>query len=878
VLARPRDDGRYEIRLSFVHDRPKEELQFIPFSTEQNYILDYWFQLPHAVPAPRVAKRSVTASAKNAKAPAKASVGEPAASASDAANPAAKAPLVKPNGAELGLDFEDQNSWEKILGSTAVAIEFNSEELARFRLRSIERNSGLPATPVELRPLRLPMMDIPPLQANLIFLERKPQFGGFHLAAPADEKEDEALQRRATEQGLNLIVSLVSKRDFLRARQAIDVLERSPQAKRIPWGDPQWWALKGYVLLEVGRELGDSLQDYRAVELWRDGLRATATRADSSSRPYLEYMANEAVRLLFKQDLVYAASALLSWSRRISWSAATEERFAYLRAEALYRLGFVEETRKAFQEFLSARLDLPISAMSDRRLLPAAAFRLGDLEMKHGNFKEAIQQYTAAFTSGPKARKFSFEGNLLPEDIRLFPYTLFNRAEAFIRLGYEERALKDLRAFMYAAPSDPDAGLVFFRLGDIMRFLGAPERSVAGAWRECIYKVPATLGAHLCAARKAADDMVTADESLWPRLIAEVEDARAQQKSAYRGGIPDDEMWTYLNLLLADTFVRLQRPYQALVRLDSVATLEVSPYLKTWWREYTVTAYVGHQNRMIEEKRYREVLRDYEKRRTMLFLEQTRPEVLRNLARALRGLNLLKEARETLAEAEKLRAKFPNAAPRPFMPSEQEWLAVRVDLDLEALEHRLPEVTAAEVGTRIAKLDLTNLEHLRLRLRYAEITHDPAAQVAEWARIEAQEGLAWPELVRYVGALKAAKQSARLDAVIEARAGAWFAEKDKPTAAAAPPAGILFELFEARERGGQHAAALTVADYLTSLDDKTLGNDVTKPMVAYKRGRILQKLGRDEEARQSFAEANRLSPDSVWGKLASSAQKDMRAR
>lgn len=855
VAARPLEDS-FEIRLSYPvpSSAKKMELHFLPFVATQKFVIDHWIAAPDVKKPPKPKPKPV------APVPIK---------TTDEAPSAAIDALNLPNA------FDDKSSWEKILGSAALALDFNSPELDRFREKEKERNLGIPEEALERRVLHVPYLDLPPLDTTLEFDEEKLEFAAFKVeGAEAESQNPEARDKAAAQDAMNFVLLLHQKGSDLKAREALSILEKSKHARFLPRTDPRWWALKGSIYMQIGRQLNDRQIVFNAIDIWRDGLRAS-NGWGGERQPYFEFMALETVRQLFKEKLYYAAATVLGWTRRYSWSSAAEERFAYLRGEAFYQIKLYDEAREIFEEYVELRKDIPVSNFSDRRLVSVAAYRLGDLEFRRNNYKAAIDNYTKAFVLGPRVRKFSFEGNWLPEDVRVFPHVLFNRSEAQLRLGREDAALRDLRAFHFVDPSHPDSGLIYYRIGDVLDSLGASESKVLGAWRECIFKVPNTLGGRLCLARKAAHEMARTAPARWPRLIADIEDA-AKTEVGKNEGFSKDELEVYLNIILADAFIKVNQPYQALLRLDPLRNREVSRYLGAWYREYFMTSVVGYLRRLVDEGKHREVIKEYARRRTALFLEQSRHDALFYVATAYTRLGLLEDALETLDSGEKVRDRIGREKLRPFEPSPEEWNALRADIQVQMYVAKKGDADPGWIRILLGKIDDTKPENQRLWIRYLQAMNNPAEEATWWAKLESTSGLKWKEVAAYLSALKKAKDAKGAAELLERSVGAWFGDRQRVAAANPPPSSLILELFEARVERKNFDRALAVADFLLGTDDKILGDAVTKPMMAYKKGRLLTELGRKDEARLSFDQAVQTSPESVWGKLSAAARKDIR--
>jgi hypothetical protein len=125
--------------------------------------------------------------------------------------------------------------------------------------------------------------------------------------------------------GLNFVVLLVRQGDWLRAQKALEVLEKSQVAKFITKNNMQLGMLRGFILLRLSNELKDKNFQAKGISIWRDGLRAFAGEGGPDVE-FLEKMLLETLRILFKENLSYAAAGTLSWAQGYSWSKRTEER------------------------------------------------------------------------------------------------------------------------------------------------------------------------------------------------------------------------------------------------------------------------------------------------------------------------------------------------------------------------------------------------------------------------------------------------------------------------------------------------------------------------------------------------------------------------
>ncbi len=781
--------------------------------------------------------------------------------------------------------FEDQMEWEKALGSNVTAYDLNSPELDRFRWPQADPVLGIPTEPIERRRLELPYFDFPSMDQSVGFAEEKITFdrnfveSDLHLEKSPNLKPTET-DIKQTLEGLNFVITLARKNDWLRALKALEVLEKSKYAKFIPRNTIQLTLLRGNVYLQLGKELKDKNFQNKGVSIWRDGLRNFAGEGGDNVE-FLEKMLLETIRLLFKEGLSYAAAGTLSWAQGYSWSKRTEERLSFLRGEAFFQLGLYDESFKTFDRFFTSRADKPLNTSVDRRLVPAAAFRLGDIRMRQEKFAEAKMEYTRAINQIPTLSKFSFEGSWYPNELALFPHVFFNRAEASLRLGLEQNALKDLRSFIFITPNHTKVGLVLFRIGEVLKNLGAADDMVTNAWRECIFRVPETLGAKLCEARKAALEITTSPKTSWPRLIGTVEAALPKGIRNFWDSVPPEDLEVYVNLVLSDAFIRRGEAQQAWLRLDSIRTKEPSAYLKAWTHEYSVVAFTGLLDNDLSKGAYKNVVSEYEKRKTVLFFGATRAEVLWRVAVAYERLRLLKEAKTTLDQADQLKQKVNRQISRPFDPTLEDWnyFRAKIETDILADDPR----NAENSKNAIEKLMQNKIQTQRLWVRYGELAKDFKIAKEAWEFIRAKEGLSWSDVESYAKVLADLKEpKGRLD-LLEGSVGVWFLEKDKLKTAEngklskTPPLVLLLKLADARfEVDAQKDKSLAVYDFLLLQEDGELAKfQITKPMVSYKKGIALKKFGKYTDARTEFNSAFTAGPDTLWGKLSASEVKEL---
>ncbi len=848
VVARPLSEGVNEVRLSFLPPPTKNKtarLEYLVFSSPDRFVVDIW------IGSDSSAKSSKQSHQKTTKTSQKASQ-----------------PVSEIVSGLLINSFEQTGSWEKLLGDSALTVDFASPELNRFRIQG-----DLPkASPPDLAKIRELPLIVPRL--NLESLEYFVDFEPTHLTIPEFVLSGTQREIQVAQDGLNYIKVLAEKKKWIQALGALDILEKSKSQKYIPQSNAYWFALKGNVYVKSGEEIKDKKLIIKGITEWSEALRRREIWGTDSHDP-IEFMARETLSYLFQNQLFYAASSLLAWSKRFSWTAATEERFAFLRGESFYRLALMEDAANAFGEFLDARKDLPLNALADRRLLAASGFRLGDIEFKKKRYRGAISRYTEALVGNSPSRRFSFEGMWMSDDVKLFPYVLFNRAEAYSRLREDSRALRDYRAFLFVAPTHIDVGLAFYRIGDL---LAEKSKEMAqNAWRECIFKSSKSFGGLLCDARMAAIDMMESPspEKTWPRDIARIENILTNKNIIRQNRLKFENVDVWANILLADVFIQKARPVQAVLRLDTQKTNDIDEEYYAWWREYLITALAGRSLEWIENGKPRDVISDSEVRDRTLYLNSPRFEILWTVAKAYLSVGLYRNASDSLEKSRDIFKKINRPMPRPYDPSEDEWKEMRAEIDLNLEQNKEGRVSSKFLQSEINDLNLSRITALKIRQKWAVISKNPRLEADTWVRIEKINGLTWDEVESYFETLNQLKEESQKIDLLERRVGTWFKEKEKKLVARGPSAFLLFRLFEVRATSSQKSTALPVIDYLLSLSEAELGTNLTRPMILYNKAKLQRSMGKISDAKYSFDEVIKISQNSVWGELSKVALQEI---
>jgi hypothetical protein len=220
-----------------------------------------------------------------------------------------------------------------------------------------------------------------------------------------------------------------------------------------------------------------------------------------------------------------------------------------------------------------------------------------------------------------------------------------------------------------------------------------------------------------------------------------------------------------------------------------------------------------------------------------------------------------------------VRGEISRDAERPFDVSALEWNTLKVELGLDRMQARAR--TAAEVEADLKVLPQEEPRTMRLWLQFAQATNQVPVMVEWFERLTKRDFLEWDEIRAFSLKLKQARRSQDRLPLLEKTVGVWFSEQDRFPQNQRPPATLLSELAELRSQFGTKQGALTVYDHLLTLEDTARGAEVSRPMLAYQRGLVLRDLDRTVEARQAFVTTRTLAPESLWARLAASAEKDL---
>ncbi len=844
VAAFPKPQS-FVLRLSYPQKSFKS-LGVISYETQTGLVVDHWYEGQNSQ-TKRKARVKTNSKSK----------------ARDALNP-----LLKMNETLQGV-FEDQESWAKILGKQGSAYSFDSPELDRFRTKQLADFDRFNREDLIKVPLKVPLLTLPYLDAQLNFEKQEIEIKDFEensLAADEERKYSERDKATALK-GLNYFAELVRKKEWVAANESIRILESSKFQGLLPRSQALWWALKGFVTIELGKKTEDKLIMLRGFDYWRDGLRKTAGRG-GMELAYSDYMLLESLRNLFLENEFYAAAATLAWVQKYRWSPETEERIAFLRAEVHYRLGLMDESHLLFEEFIESRKKLPVSAAYDRRLLPVAFFRLGDIRLRQKRYEESVNFYTKALNNMPSLNKVNFEGSWYPSELRFYPQALYHRAEAYLRIGKEQAALGDLRAFAHFSLDHPNSDLVLFRIGDILESLGAEPSKIDGTWRECVFRSSEGVGSRLCAARQAVRSMLSGDPQKWPRFAAVVEDVvNAKNLEKFPAEFKED-LKIYIRIILADALLKRDSPYQAFEQLERAKTSSGDSKLKAWALEYQLSALAGHLSKRIEIGRYREAIKAFSDAKKRRKLDVLRPEVQWPLIEAYRKLGITSLATEQLDLAwPYVDSKMPHAS-RPYLPSLMDWAGMRLELLTDVYKddkNRAKDVASALKN--FEKAGASPRQAIRAKIKIKSIEEKPKDEIELWNKLQKIDVFSWEDIAGYATLLNSTKKYKDELNLLERNVGAWLKVREADRPQPAPSVMLIFSLFEARERAEEWGPAYAALNFLKSMDEKNYGEALTRAQIFYREGNLNKEMGRKTDARQSFESAKSMAPDSVWARL-----------
>jgi tetratricopeptide (TPR) repeat protein len=759
--------------------------------------------------------------------------------------------------------IENLNDLSKI--ETVELRSFTNYE-SPYRDEKVEKNSVLRKTPLKNRAIEIPILEFKTASTEVEFVPQEFPYKEFLLAS---HKTSPALK-----EAIDAIVEMARREDWVRASAANEILLKSKlgrEYRSLGFFVP---ALSGHLKIKSSRfEPGkqDNLLFSGGISVWRETLLKQAV-GHKHSDPFLDFMYLESLRYLFEQKDHYTGLALIDEAKGIKWSSAVIERSDYLQGLALFALGMRQKAEQSFTKYIQDRKKLNIKDVSDRRLLPSAAFRLGDIEFSRQNYAKALENYERAMDYLSGSSKVNLEGYVYPRSMVSFSHVLFNMAEAHIRMGDYAKALKRLRALISFDIVGTNHGIALYRIGELLHYLGSDNKRVISIFRECAYRHEGYLSGSLCDLRASIMEPQNSNRKFWPRLEAKFSQFENSKLRADRTSISDSDRKMYMSLLKAKFYFERERPLIALAALDKTRNLESSKYLKDWNFEYSGSALLGSMREYLRQGDYQAVIGSYEKRRKTQLLYVERPDLALVAARAYADQGLWAEAKKAFDRATDLKEAIGRSQARPFDFSETEWKYT--DAQIYVGLYAEGKATREQAELKLKALNDSHTPSLLLLIGFAQKSSNLILEIKGWARLSELSSLDWLQLKSYSSALlKSSKHTKALREVLETHVGKWFYEKDKTGAKLSQkndnPGSVLMQrLAEARIRDNATDSGLRVLEFLVRQDSESLDPSTPKEMLLYSMGKVFASKKDYASARRVFDAATTLAPASVWGRLA----------
>jgi tetratricopeptide (TPR) repeat protein len=738
-----------------------------------------------------------------------------------------------------------------------------------YRDPRVEKDSALDASPLKTRALSIPILQLRLNDVDVDFTEQEFPFKEFQLAGHKMSK--------GLSESVGAIIDMSKREDWIRASAANDLLLKSKlgtEYKDLGFFVP---AFTGYLKLRAA--FGEHGTQNNAlfsggINVWRETLLKQALTQQKSD-PFLDFIYLESLRHLYLAKDYYGGLALIDEAKGIKWSVAVLERSDYLQGVALMSLGMRQKAKDSFAKYIESRKQLNIRDISDRRLLPSAAFRMADVDFARGDFAAALTGYESAMNFLPGTTKVNLEGYLYPRSLVSFPQVLFNMAEAHIRMGHYAKALKRLRALIAFDVAGTNHGIAMFRIAELLRHMGSDSDRILAILRECSYRYAKYLSGNLCEMHGATMEKQNLDRSFWPRLEASFTKFVNEVPRADRTTMNDVDKKMYASLVKAMFYIERDRPLIALNALDETRDLESANYLLNWNYEYSASAFLGVLREYLKAEKYDAVIAAYEKRRKTQLLYVERSGIALAASRAYADQGLWNEASRAYDRAEELKRVIARTQPRPFDYSPVDWAYTDAQIAVGLFdEGKFPrEATEA----KLKALDDRHVPSLALLIGFAQRGSNLPLEIRGWQRLSEVSQLDWTQLKSYTSALLKADRKKELRQVLETSVGTWFYDKDKSyeVEAVKPESSLLLRLAETRVKNGAVDSGIRVYEYLSKLDNQYLDPTTPREMVYYSLGKVQASKKDYGAARRSFDSATSLAPDSVWGRLAATENREL---
>lgn len=729
---------------------------------------------------------------------------------------------------------------------------------------SLEKNLGINSKPLRLQSLKVPLIEFDLKKTEVAFSPLEFPYREFTVTQTG--------LSRGLKDSIQAIFDMAQRGDWVRASAAHDVLLSSKLSREYNKLGFFVTALDGFLKIQSAHEKDGSVNNRLfsgGINIWREALIRQALLKEGSD-PYLDFMFLESIRHLYKQKDYYTALSVIDETQGIKWSPMVEERVGYVRGIALMSLGMLEKAKDSFENYIKERKNLSIRDVSDRRLLPSAAFHLADLEFMRGNYQTSLKKYQEAMAYLPGTQTINMEGYIYPRSLVSFSSVLFNLSEAHLRLGEHAKALKRLRTLIAFDVEGTNHGIAMFRIAEILSFLGSDKTKVAKIYDECAFRYTGFLAGGLCEINLAALDQRYEARKFWPRLESTFAKFEQSKFRASWHELDHEDKLMYSALLKANFYLNRNRPLIALSALDKVRSLESSKYLKDWNYEFSAVAFLGAQRDLLSEGDNKSVILAYEKRKNNLFLYVDRPDVLFAISQAYAEQGLWDESKKAFIRAEELLATSENLEARPYQYSvdEQKYLNARISNGL----YQNSKISRQEVEQSLSMLSSKHLPSNLLLISFAQESGNLELEIKGWRNLEQYHKLDWAQIKSYSSALINKKMYKENRDLLEKHVGVWFYQKDK-SLNTKPDSNLslslVFRLAEARERDGAIESSLRIYDYMSRLPKDQMDAETPKELILYKMGKTLASKKDYKSAREAFDSAIALAPASVWGKLSS---------
>lgn len=176
--------------------------------------------------------------------------------------------------------------------------------------------------------------------------------------------------------------------------------------------------------------------------------------------------------------------------------------------------------------------DLGESALDDNYGVEAQ-FRIGDVQFGNKDYKAALSTYQQMQAKYPKHKQ-------------LFAHAQYNASESEFWLKNYKNSLENYVEFVRMFPRHKYGGFALTRIGELLDILGAPEKSVIGAYTEGYYRFPDSPGSEVARLRLLSKSMPKMPDRELKLAVDEI------QKITKNSKLPRIEEFT--TLLLSEGF------------------------------------------------------------------------------------------------------------------------------------------------------------------------------------------------------------------------------------------------------------------------------------------------------------------------------------